>query len=310
MAINTNFNRNTDFVPPNYNSNKPVGHNAFEKIKGFLTYRKETNGSFGELDPHINQHDSSEATHHVRYLEKTAELYLLKEQELGLQKNIYEYTKNKLEEVQAENRRLKEQLAKGGNSSELAGRCAVLEKELNDSQWFLGEARADVSRLQTENNDKDQQIATMNELINEFYLNNPPQGPIQNQLIGQMQNLNIQQPQNAPQFPDIAKDLEELEKIVQDKGFEIECPMSACEIEDPVVAEDGHTYEKQYFQDYVNTKDRNNRYNHVESPVTRAQISKKTYPNLSLKHALDTVKATQKKIEAKMAQLKHKLNIQ
>jgi FtsZ-binding cell division protein ZapB len=302
MAINTNFNRNKDFVPADYDSRKPVGHNAFERIKGFLNYRKDTNGSFGKLDPYINQYDSSEAIQHISYLEKAVEVASLKEREIELQKSINDHIIDKLK---AENRRLKEQLAKGGNSSELAGRCTVLEKELNDSRWFLGEARAEVSRLQTENNDKDQQIANMNKLIDEFYLNNPQQGPIQNQLIGQMQNLNIQQPQNALQFPDIAKDLEELEKIVQNKEFEIECPLSLGIIEDGVVAEDGHTYEKEDFQNHVN-------YNRsdLRSPLTRQQISKKTYPNLSLKHTLEAVRATQKKFEAKMAQLKHKLNIQ
>lgn len=61
------------------------------------------------------------------------------------------------------------------------------------------------------------------------------------------------------------------------------CPITLEVMKDPVIAADGHTYERKAIEEWLKTK--------RHSPVTRQPMSSRTLiSNLAIKHIIDSVK--------------------
>lgn len=65
------------------------------------------------------------------------------------------------------------------------------------------------------------------------------------------------------------------------------CPITLEFMIDPVVASDGHTYERYAIQDMLNRNGRNGK-----SPITREPLAPNLYPNRTLKSLMDMIAKT------------------
>lgn len=76
------------------------------------------------------------------------------------------------------------------------------------------------------------------------------------------------------------------------------CPISRCEMEDPVIAEDNQTYDRASIEEWFEK--------HDTSPLTREVIGKELYPNYALREAIDNFNAANQFIdESKSKSITH-----
>ncbi|MDR3582116.1 MAG: U-box domain-containing protein, partial [Candidatus Pacebacteria bacterium] len=95
-----------------------------------------------------------------------------------------------------------------------------------------------------------------------------------------------------------AKVVQDQIRVVDEMLGTYECPISCELVKDPVVAEDGHTYERQDIESWLRS--------HNVSPMTLAVIGQNLVPNHKVRAAVGELAEYKKKLEGRLADI-HKL---
>ena len=106
--------------------------------------------------------------------------------------------------------------------------------------------------------------------------------------------IQVYQP-SRPQQPDPLSQQQLLEVEDEDFGDDIPpdfvCPLSLSIMKEPVMASDGHTYEKDKIQTWT--------LKNKTSPISRAELLPHFFPNLLLKNKIDDWKESYRKAKTK-----------